>query len=149
LVVRMDGCRFEPHVSIVRTNQTVRVINSELLAHNVHPSPHQHEGFGLTVDRVFERSFKRAERLPFPVCCDIHPWEKSWWLVLDHPYPTVTEKDGNFEIKTLPAGEHEFKIWHENPGYLYKDKKDPKKGLIVKIEDGKTFEVPEIKVLPT
>ena len=53
---------------------------------------------------------------------------------------------GNFEIKDLPAGEHEFKVWHENSGYLVKNDKDPKKGLIVTIKDGEKLDLPEITV---
>ncbi len=71
---------------------------------------------------------------------------RAYWVVVDHPYATVTDKDGNFEIKDLPAGEHEFKVWHEKPGYLVKNAKDPKKGLLVTIKSGETFEVPEIKI---
>ncbi len=30
----------------------------------------------------------------------------------------LTDKDGKFEIKNLPAGEHEFVFWHEKLRYL-------------------------------
>jgi hypothetical protein len=30
----------------------------------------------------------------------------------------VTDADGNFEIKNLPAGEWVFRIWQEKAGYL-------------------------------
>ena len=46
----------------------------------------------------------------------------------------VTDKEGNFEIANLPAGEHEFVIWHEKAGYLERKHK-------VTIAPGQTQEV--------
>ena len=48
-----------------------------------------------------------------PVVCNIHPWMKAYILSLDHPYMAVTGEDGTFEIKNMPAGQHEFQFWHE------------------------------------
>jgi hypothetical protein len=39
-------------------------------------------------------------------------------VVQDHPYMAASADDGTFEIKNIPAGEHEFQFWHEAPGYL-------------------------------
>ena len=47
--------------------------------------------------------------------CDLHPWMTAYQLPLDHPYGVVTAEDGSFEISNLPAGRHEFTIWHEVP----------------------------------
>jgi hypothetical protein len=63
----------------------------------------------------------------------------GWWVVVDHPYAAVTDKDGNFSIKGLPEGEHEFRVWQEKVGYL-------EKSLKVKVVAGKETEVPTIKV---
>lgn len=144
------NCRFIPHVLVVRTDQVVNVISGDGVAHNTRGTPLKNQGFNFIVapnDRVgTDQAMKLGERLPVQIGCDIHPWMRGYWVVSDHPYAAVTDKDGNFEIKDLPVGEHEFKIWHERPGYAYKDKKDPKKGLLVKIENGKTTEVPVIKI---
>ena len=42
----------------------------------------------------------------------------AYWLVLDHPYAAATDAKGNFTIKNLPVGDHEFRVWHERAGYL-------------------------------
>ena len=40
-------------------------------------------------------------------------------IVRKDPYAAVSDKDGKFEIKDLPAGkELEFVLWQEKPGYL-------------------------------
>jgi hypothetical protein len=43
---------------------------------------------------------------------------QGYLLVRNDPYMTVSAADGTFEIKNLPAGEHEFQFWHELSGYL-------------------------------
>jgi carboxypeptidase family protein len=49
----------------------------------------------------------------FPVGCDVHPWMRAYVSVLDHPFYAVTNEDGTFEIKGLPAGEYEVEAYHE------------------------------------
>jgi len=146
------GCRFIPHVLVVQSGQAVQVVSGDAVAHNTRGTPLKNQGFNFIVapnDRKGnDVDLKLGERLPVQIGCDIHNWMKAYWVVVDHPYATVTDKDGNFEIANLPEGDHEFKVWHENPGYLVKDAKDPKKGLLVKIKSGETTEAPVIKVKP-
>ena len=64
--------------------------------------------------------YKLAEQEPISVVCDIHAWMRAYHLPIDHPFAAVSGEDGTFEIKDLPAGKHEFKIWHEAGGMLEK-----------------------------
>ena len=43
-------------------------------------------------------------------------------LPIDHPYAALSAENGTFEIKDLPVGKHEFKVWHEAGGLLEKSK---------------------------
>jgi hypothetical protein len=55
--------------------------------------------------------------------CDIHKWMDAVVRVFDHPYAAVTDKDGNYEIKNVPAGaELSIIVWHEVAGYGNKGK---------------------------
>lgn len=144
------GCRFTPHVLVVRAGQTVQVVSGDATGHNTRGAPPKNVAFNFVVaanDRVGNPvATKVAERLPVPITCDIHNWMKAHWLILDHPYSAVTNEKGEFEIKHVPAGEHEFRIWHENPGYLVKDPKDPKKAPKFTIKGDEVTEVPVVKV---
>ena len=117
------GCQFLPHVLLVRNDQQVRVKSDDAVAHNTHTYPlkNKQENFVVSPnDRtgVAVPSVTLAERLPAKVGCDIHPWMQAYWMVVDHPYAAVTDKDGKFSIPNLPVGEHEFRVWHERKGYL-------------------------------
>ncbi|MBI1312463.1 hypothetical protein GC176_14320 [bacterium] len=119
-------CHFLPHTLIVRTDQQVVAKSDDNVAHNLHTYSIFNPGQNFIVganDRkgVTMPKFSLKERLPFEVKCDIHPWMKAYWLVTDHPYTAITDKDGKFTIPKLPAGDHEFTIWHEKVGYLEKE----------------------------
>ena len=75
------------------------------------------EKFNFAMPKVVkekEASFSKSEE-PFYIKCDVHPWMKSWVVVLDHPYWAVTDKDGNYSINldSLEAGTYDLCFWHE------------------------------------
>lgn len=123
VVLERKGCRYVPHTTIVRTNQKVKVVSRDKIAHNTHFYVFKNTAYGMLVPRegeVLLREFDRPEPLPMKVGCDIHPWMEAWVLVVDHPFAAVTGKDGKFKIEGLPLGTHEFRIWHEESGWLEK-----------------------------
>lgn len=119
------GCRFIPHALFVRADQTVVAKSSDAVAHNTHTYTVKNEAKNFLVapnDRKgIPVTFTDAEIVPMPVKCDIHPWMQANWLILDHPYAAVTDKQGKFKIAGLPAGEYSFRVWHERQGYLNRD----------------------------
>lgn len=122
------GCRFVPHVLLVRTDQKVRVLSDDAVSHNTHTYPlkNKPENFIVTAnDRkgVLVPSVNLEERLPAKVGCDIHPWMQAWWLILDHPYAAVTNEKGEFEIADMPVGEQTLRVWQERAGYIEKSYK--------------------------
>ena len=110
------NCRFEPHVCFVQPGQTLKIGNSDSVAHNtkidsvVNPAMNQ----TLPPEQTIEQTFQRPESKPAKVSCSIHPWMSGYVAVRDTPYGVVTGEDGTFEIKNLPAGEWTFQVWHES-----------------------------------
>lgn len=122
---QLKGCRFVTHVLVVRTDQDIHILSNDAIAHNVHPNSQKNRiSANIFLDRMpIVDTFRQSERLPFKVTCDIHPWMEAYWVVLDHPYVSVTNEKGEFEISKLPEGDHTFRIWHEKAGYLDKSYK--------------------------
>lgn len=112
-------CRFSPHVTLLRTGQRLVVKNEDPTAHNTKFDLLKNPGLNQVIpaDGAFEETFDEAESLPLPVSCNIHPFMKGYLLIRDDPYMAVTDEEGRFELKKLPAGEHQFQFWHET-GYL-------------------------------
>lgn len=117
------GCRFDPHICVLRTGQTLVIDNPDQVDHNTAAGLDRNSPFndltlaGRTVERL---GFKQPEKLPAQVQCSIHPWMTGWLVVKDHPYAAVTDEHGRFELKHLPVGEHTFVVWQEVPGFVTK-----------------------------
>ena len=102
---------------IIRVGQPVKVLNADAIPHNTHTFPNKNDQENMLIQGG-ERGgisllFKKAEKYPFGVKCDLHNWMTAYQLPLDHPFGAVTDKNGNFKIENLPAGTYQFKIWHE------------------------------------
>lgn len=136
VVFDQEGCRFIPHSMIVRTDQVVRLVSSDAVAHNVHTNPFRNTPFNSILQPNDQEGIALAmpqpEAFPVKVVCDIHTHMLAHWVVVDHPYATVTDSEGRFSIPNLPAGTHSFRVWHERIGYVVRG------DLEVEIVDGET-----------
>ena len=114
------NCAFSPHVALYRTGQKLLLKNSDSVGHNSNITciSNTSQNVLIPAGGEVDVSFSAGERLPMTVACNIHPWMKAYILIQDHPYMACTDKDGKFEIKNLPVGEHEFVFWHEKLRYL-------------------------------
>lgn len=119
VVLRTERCRFEPRVCLLRSSQTLKLVNADPIAHE----PHAYlDGQGwsvkLTRDEPQTRRLRPTVGLGL-LECDLHRWMRGWILVRDDPYMAVTGRDGAFEIKNLPGGVNlVFEVWHEAAGAL-------------------------------
>ena len=133
VILDQKYCTFKPHATIIRIGQTVKVLNSDAVAHNTNAGVKKNSSFNTIVTPNDAGGvpliYKTAEQDPISIGCDIHPWMRAYHLPIDHPYAALSGEDGTFEIKDLPAGKHEFKIWHEVGGLL-------EKSLVVTIKPG-------------
>ncbi len=120
--IKLDNnqCRFEPHMTILRTSQTLAVANSDTVGHNTNISALDNPAQNILVPSggQTKMTFPLEERFPLGVACNIHPWMQGKVIVKSHPYVAVSDKDGKLTIKNLPVGKFTFQFWHERPGYV-------------------------------
>jgi hypothetical protein len=45
--------------------------------------------------------------------CNVHPEMEAFVVTLQNPYFAVSDKDGSYSIKNVPAGKFTLMIWHE------------------------------------
>ncbi|TWU23567.1 hypothetical protein [Bythopirellula polymerisocia] len=154
VVLDNKGCRFEPHVIAVRTGQPLEVRNDDPgIGHNTNASFVANPGFNemVTNGAPITKTLQKAEPVPAPVACNVHPWMKAYAVVREDPYMAVSDENGEFEILNVPAGQHEFIFWHEAKGNM-KDlkmtggKTDRKGRAKLKIASGETLDLGEIKI---
>jgi len=122
-ILDQKGCVYFPHVFGIMKNQKLLVKNSDVIAHNIHSFPEVNTSFNSGqpggIDLV--KSFSESEE-PFYIKCDVHPWMKSWVLVQNHPYFSVTDENGNFKIEDIPPGSYEVVFWQEKLSTLNSNK---------------------------
>lgn len=113
------NCRYDPHAVGVCVGQTLKIRSSDPTVHNVHYSPDRNESRNLSMTRSGDEksvSFRSPEFIP--VRCDVHPWMGATIGVFGSPFFAVSDGDGGFEIKHLPAGSYKLLAWHERYGQL-------------------------------
>ena len=116
-VFEQKGCQYQPHVLALQANQKLDIVNADETTHNIHPTPNNNREWNMTQPHgvPLQQSFAREE-IAIPVKCNVHPWMKGYIAVFKHPYFSVTDKNGSFELKDLPPGTYTISAWHEKLG---------------------------------
>ena len=116
--IDQKGCWFNPRVIGMQVGQTLSVVNSDPVTHNIHPMAqinrewNHSQGAG---DEPLARKFTKPE-IMIRVKCNIHSWMHAFIGVLDHPYYAVSGDTGSFTIPNLPPGDYTLEAWHEKLG---------------------------------
>jgi plastocyanin len=118
VVVDQRKMAFLPHVVAVQQGTTVDFLNSDPVGHNVYwPSISGNKKLSHNLG-----TWPKGEKKPFQfndlgtasLLCNVHPEMSGYIVVVPTPYFAVTDKDGNFEIKNIPAGKYTLKTWSED-----------------------------------
>lgn len=123
-----DKCRFEPHITAVRTTQTLMAGNKDTVGHNMNVATLKNPAKNILIPAggQLKLELTQEESLPSPISCNIHPWMKGYLVVKEHPYVGISDKDGNVLIKNVPAGKWTFQVWQETTGFVADVKQDGK-----------------------
>ena len=76
VVLDNKNCRFEPHVVLLRTTQTLVLKNSDPVGHNSKVDPIKNAAINPIIpsSQEVKQAFPQEENLPIKVGCNIHPW---------------------------------------------------------------------------
>jgi plastocyanin len=120
VVLDQQGCLYQPHVFGIMVGQKLEVRNSDPLLHNVHATPKKNKPFNIGQPVKGMKSYHtfNTPEIMVPFKCDVHPWMSAYAGVLDHPFFSVSNEKGEFEIKNLPPGTYTIEAWHEKFGTL-------------------------------
>jgi hypothetical protein len=136
--LKYEKCRIEPLVSIGTVGGEFAVESADPILHNAHfflrlayhPQVSQRPlEIGATVYNVALPRRKVEVRKPITgyhrftdetgyltVRCNLHPWERAYVFVFDHPYAAVTDGEGEFAVPEIPPGTYTLRYWHEGYG---------------------------------
>jgi hypothetical protein len=120
LLITQQGCEYDPYVSGAMVNQKVLVRNADPVLHNVHVMPavagnKESNTAQLPKSKDLTYSFPKEE--PFlRFKCDVHVWMYAYVSVLNHPFFSVSGKDGTFKIENVPPGKYTVEAIHRKAG---------------------------------
>ncbi len=117
-VIDQSRMSFIPHVSVVQVGTTVEFLNSDPVGHNVYwPSISGNKKLAHNLG-TWPKGEKKAFQFNDPgvvsLLCNVHPEMNGYIVVSPTPYYAVTDKNGNYEIKNVPAGKYTLKTWSED-----------------------------------
>ncbi len=117
VVFDQRGCVYQPHVLGIMVGQELEVLNSDPTLHNVHSLSKLNTQFNQAQPMKGMKMSKKFDKVEtFKVKCEVHSWMGAYIGVFSNPYYAVTDDDGSFTIKGLPAGEYTIEAWHEKYG---------------------------------
>jgi len=118
VVIDQRKMAFLPHLVAVQQGTTVEFLNSDPVGHNVYwPSISGNKKLSHNLG-----TWPKGEKKPFQfndlgvasLLCNVHPEMSGYVVVVPTPYFAVTDREGNFEIKNIPAGKYTLKTWSED-----------------------------------
>ena len=121
-VILMENCRFHPWIRIMKRGSEVVVRNADFISHNIH----MRELIGTVKLTMFNfgqpkkgdvvKKLRPRRGNFLKINCEIHNFMFAWALAADNPYAAVVGRDGTYEIRDIPAGNHTVKVWHPTLG---------------------------------
>jgi hypothetical protein len=112
-------CTFVPHVLSVTAGTKVVLHNQDPVLNTFHAIalPSGRTLFNIGMPNKGQKMKRRIrQRGRVQVRCDVHPWEEAYIVAADHPYHTVSDKDGGFVLAQVPPGSYTLALWHEKLG---------------------------------
>ena len=117
-VLDQQGCRYVPHVQVVREHSTLQIRSSDPVLHNVHSFLN-----GATVINLAmppRKGLVLKQRLDKPggmqLKCDVHAFMRGGLFVAANPYSAITDDEGRYSIAEVPPGQYTIATWHEEAG---------------------------------
>ena len=106
------GRVFIPHVLPVAVGTAVEFRNGDPVKHNIFSPDGERYNLG-TWEQGQSRTYTFKRPGVYRQLCNIHPEMLAYIVVLETPYFGLTDKEGNFEIASVPSGKYLLRIWGE------------------------------------
>lgn len=131
-VLDQKKCTYDPHIVLMQPGD-LKVTTDDPVPHNIHSYSEANRTYNEsmnTLNREMSLHFARPERVSLK--CDLHGWMQAYVVVAANPYYTVTKNKGLFQLRDIPAGTYQLKVWQETLG---------ESTQTVTVEQGKTVKV--------
>ncbi|MEE8310637.1 MAG: hypothetical protein V3R77_00170 [Candidatus Binatia bacterium] len=115
-VITQEGCRFQPHVSIVVPGQELEVRNDDSVLHNFRTIATHNRRINRAQVKGTSDVFRFETPEIIRVECDVHYWMSAVVVVAEHEFVAVTDANGGFSLEGLDPGRYPVRLWHQRLG---------------------------------
>ncbi|MFQ5664841.1 MAG: carboxypeptidase regulatory-like domain-containing protein [Candidatus Binatia bacterium] len=115
------GCQYVPHLVLLPAGGTLTILNEDGILHNVHTYSKANTPLNRAQPK-FKPELKETFTHPeiIKVTCDVHGWMSAYVVVEAHPYYTLSDENGAFQLTDVPPGTYKLRAWHEVIGKMEK-----------------------------
>ena len=106
-------CRYEPHILLVPQHSTLQMTSSDATLHTLNMDGAASYNLPFPFPGVQISRDMNATGLVHLKCNGGHVWMNAEMFVVPHPYYTVTDENGAFQLSGIPEGSYELAAWHE------------------------------------
>jgi plastocyanin len=111
-----QGLKFVPRLLVITAGDTVKFMNHDGVAHNVYTPDGDTYNLG-----AFKNGEERTQTFKTPGAysqlCSIHPDMLGYVFVSQTPYAVAVDDKGKYELKDVPPGTYQLKVWNSHlPG---------------------------------
>lgn len=111
--ILMKKKAYHPRVSAIPVGSQVQISNYDSILHNAF-SPSKPNQFDLGLYGKSEGKTHRFEHTGVVrIFCNVHFHMVAYTLVLDTPFYTKANENGEYRLDNIPAGEGRLTFWHE------------------------------------
>ena len=131
IVIDQRDCEFVPRVQIGRTGAPLILKNSDPILHVVRiDSMSSTNGQRMLLkaatpyagyEKVYQLANFREPTLLQVTSGNGHEWMAAYIAVLPHPWAALTDENGRFTLRNVPAGMHKIYVWHEVLGTMARE----------------------------
>ena len=115
----IDRCRAERFVIGAKNGENIMVENTDPIQHEIAT----YEVRNIYSDQTSNRPvppkssqvrsvFVRNDADEYIIKCNLHPFLQTHAYLVQNPYYTVSDSEGNFSIENIPPGTYEVIAWH-------------------------------------
>ena len=115
----IDRCRANNYIIGIKNSENILIENTDPIQHEIatyevrNNYPNQTSNRPVTPKSSQVRSvFVRASASEYTIKCNLHPFLQTHGYLVNNPYYTVTDSNGNFSIDNIPPGTYEVVAWH-------------------------------------
>lgn len=104
LSVRLEGGRYAEPLYLVGVEDVVTVESTDPVLHTAHVYLDGRSVGNTPLPAGAAQRLRLEEAGLYEVRCDTHPGERTFLVVVDHPYAVMVDAEGQFRLDQIPAG---------------------------------------------